>query len=111
MAWANDNKTVFYTSKNKVTLLGEKIYRHKAGTDSKLDKLVYEEEDETFYNGVYRSKSGKYIIIYNCSTLVSDYHILSADNPDGQFINLRLEVKNMSIVFNTIRTIFILFLI
>ena len=87
VAWANDNKTVFYTSKNKVTLLGEKIYRHKAGTDSKLDKLVYEEEDETFYNGVYRSKSGKYIIIYNSSTLVSDYHILSADNPGGQFIN------------------------
>ena len=87
VAWANDNKTVFYTSKNKVTLLGEKIYRHKAGTDSKLDKLVYEEDDETFYNGVYRSKSGKYIIIYNSSTLVSDYHILSADNPDGQFNN------------------------
>ena len=87
VAWANDNKTVFYTSKNKVTLLGEKIYRHKTGTDSKLDKLVYEEEDETFYNGVYRSKSGKYIIIYNSSTLVSDYHILSADNPDGQFNN------------------------
>ena len=87
VAWANDNKTVFYTSKNKVTLLGEKIYRHKAGTDSKLDKLVYEEDDETFYNGVYRSKSGKYIIIYNSSTLVSDYHILSADNPEGQFIN------------------------
>ena len=87
VAWANDNKTVFYTSKNKVTLLGEKIYRHKAGTDSKLDKLVYEEEDETFYNGVYRSKSGKYIIIYNSSTLVSDYHILSTDNPNGEFIN------------------------
>ena len=83
LAWANDNKTVFYTSKNKVTLLGVKIYRHKVGTDSNLDKLVYEEKDETFYNGVYRSKSGKYIIIYNSSTLVSDYHILSADNPDG----------------------------
>ena len=87
VAWANDNKTVFYTSKNKVTLLGEKIYRHKVGTDSNLDKLVYKEKDETFYNGVYRSKSGKYIIIYNSSTLVSDYHILSADNPDGEFLN------------------------
>ena len=87
LAWANDNKTVFYTSKNKVTLLGVKIYRHKVGTDSNLDKLVYEEKDETFYNGVYRSKSGKYIIIYNSSTLVSDYHILSADNPRGEFLN------------------------
>tara|TARA_B100000579_G_scaffold322516_1_gene272275 strand:- start:2110 stop:4206 length:2097 start_codon:yes stop_codon:yes gene_type:complete len=87
VAWANDNKTVFYTSKNKITLLGEKIYRHKIGTDSKKDKLIYEEKDETYYNGVYRSKSGKYIIIYNSSTLVSDYHIMSADNPDGEFKN------------------------
>ena len=87
VAWANDNKTVFYTSKNKTTLLGEKIYRHKMGTDSKKDELIYEEKDETFYNGVYRSKSGKYIIIYNSSTLVSDYHIMSADNPNGEFIN------------------------
>jgi len=87
VAWANDNKTVFYTSKNKITLLGEKIYRHKMGTDSKKDELIYEEKDETFYNGVYRSKSGKYIIIYNSSTLVSDYHIMSADNPNGEFIN------------------------
>ena len=87
IAWANDNETVFYTRKNKVTLLGEKIYRHKKGTDSKKDELVYEEKDKTYYNGVYRSKSGSYIIIYNSSTLVSDYHILSADDPDGDFIN------------------------
>ena len=86
-AWANDNKTVFYTSKNKVTLLGEKIFRHKIKTDYKKDVLMYFEKDETYYNGVYRSKSGQYIIIYNSSTLVSDYHILDANDPDGQFVN------------------------
>ena len=86
-AWANDNKTVFYTSKNKVTLLGEKIFRHKIKTDYKKDVLMYFEKDETYYNGVYRSKSGQYIIIYNSSTLVSDYHILNANDPDGQFVN------------------------
>ena len=87
VSWANDNKTVFYTSKNKVTLLGEKIYRHKLATHSDQDQLVYYEKDETYYNGVYRSKSGQYIIIYNSSTLVSDYHILDANEPDGKFIN------------------------
>ena len=86
-AWANDNSTVFYTSKNKVTLLGEKIFRHKIKTDYKEDVLMYFEKDETYYNGVYRSKSGQYIIIYNSSTLVSDYHILNANEPDGQFVN------------------------
>jgi len=87
VAWANDNETVFYTSKNKVTLLSEKIYRHKVGSDYKNDALVYTENDESYYIGVSRSKSGEYIIIYNSSTLVSDYHILRADNPEGDFKN------------------------
>ena len=87
VAWANDNRTVFYTSKNDVTLLSEKIWSHKLGSDSKSDKMVYHEKDDTFYNGVYRSKSGDYIIIYNQSTLVSDFHILNANNPDGDFMN------------------------
>ncbi|HCI15837.1 MAG: S9 family peptidase [Candidatus Marinimicrobia bacterium] len=87
VAWANDNETVFYTSKNKVTLLSEKIYRHKVGSDYKNDALVYTEDDESYYIGVSRSKSGEYIIIYNSSTLVSDYHILRADNPEGDFKN------------------------
>ena len=86
-AWANDNKTVFYTSKNITTLLSEKIYRHKIGSEPTKDVLVYKEDDIEYYTGVYRSKSGKYIIIWNNSTLVSDYHILSADNPNGNFAN------------------------
>tara|TARA_B100000686_G_scaffold110963_1_gene118167 strand:- start:1872 stop:3956 length:2085 start_codon:yes stop_codon:yes gene_type:complete len=85
VAWANDNKTVFYTSKNEITLLGEKIWRHKMGSKSSNDKLIYFEKDDTFYTGVYRSKSGKFIIIYHQSTLVSDYQILNADSPDGSF--------------------------
>ena len=87
VAWANDNETVFYTSKNETTLLGEKIWRHKMGSDFSNDELIYFEEDETFYTGVYRSKSGKFIIIYHQNTLVSDYQILNADNPNGSFKN------------------------
>tara|TARA_B100000767_G_scaffold97893_1_gene93898 strand:+ start:633 stop:2744 length:2112 start_codon:yes stop_codon:yes gene_type:complete len=85
LAWANDNKTIFYTSKNKITLLSEKIYRHEVGNNFKDDYLVYKENDNEFYSGVYRSKSGEYIIIWNSSTLVSDYQILSADEPRGEF--------------------------
>ena len=87
IAWANDNKTIFYTSKNKVTLISEKIYSHKVGSDPEKDIMVYKEDDITYYTGVYRSKSGEYIIIWNSSTLVSDYHILRTDNPDGNFVN------------------------
>ncbi len=84
-AWANDNKTVFYTTKNKVSLLSEKVHRHVLGEAGKKDEMVYQEKDPSFYIGVYRSKSGKYIMIYNNSTISSDYHILNTDNPGGNF--------------------------
>ena len=84
-AWANDNKTFFYTSKNKVSLLSEKIWRHELGSKTAKDVMVYHEKDPSFYIGVYKSKSDKYIIISEGSTLVSDYQILKADNPKGTF--------------------------
>jgi oligopeptidase B len=84
-AWANDNKTFYYTSKNKVSLLSEKIWRHELGSDMDADVMVYHEKDPSYYIGVYKSKSDDYIIIYNSSTLVSDYQILKADNPQGDF--------------------------
>ena len=84
-AWANDNKTFFYGTKHPVTLLPEKIYRHTLGDSPENDPLIYHEEDDTFYTYVYKSKSDKYIVIGNASTLVSDYRILRADNPFGEF--------------------------
>ncbi|MCP4459681.1 MAG: S9 family peptidase [Cytophagales bacterium] len=84
-AWSNDGQYYFYTTKNTVSLLSEKIWRHKLGTPIDEDVLVYEEKDPSYYIGVYNSKSDKFIIIYNSSTLVSDYHVLDADNPTGEF--------------------------
>ena len=84
-AWGNDNKTVFYTTKNEVTLLSEKIKRHAIGESVEDDMVVYQEKDPSFYIGVYGSKSGKYIIIANRSTLTNDYRILKADDPYGAF--------------------------
>lgn len=84
-AWANDNMTYFFTTKDKISLLSNKIWRHKLGTQSINDVMVYHEKDPSFYIGVYNSKSGDYVIIYNQSTLVSDYHVLDSKNPDGEF--------------------------
>ena len=84
-AWADDNRTFFYTTKNKVSLLSEKIVRHILGTNIQKDVVVYHEKDPSFYIGAYRSKSGKYIVIYNQSTLISDYHILKSNTPLDDF--------------------------
>ncbi|REE81890.1 oligopeptidase B [Lutibacter oceani] len=84
-AWASDNKTVFYTQQNPKTLRSEKIFRHVLGTDPALDVEVFYEEEEAFNTYVYRTKSDKYIIIGSHSTVSTEYRILKADNPTGEF--------------------------
>ncbi len=83
--WANDNNTLFYTLKNETTLRSEAIYKHKLGTDSKDDVLVFEEKDDTFSVGVYKTKSKKFLVISSYSTLTTEFQILKADTPDGKF--------------------------
>ncbi|NIX65263.1 S9 family peptidase [Gaetbulibacter sp. S0825] len=83
--WANDCKTLFYTSKNEQTLRSEKVFKHHLGTDSKNDKLVYHEKDDTFNVSVYKSKSRQYLIIGSHSTLTNEYQVLNADTPNANF--------------------------
>jgi len=83
--WANDNNTLFYTSKNEQTLRSEKIFKHILGTEPKNDELVYHEEDDTFNVSVHKSKSREYIIISSHSTLTNEYQILDANKPNSDF--------------------------
>ena len=83
--WADDNKTIFYSKQDEVTLRSDKIFKHKLSTSSTDDILVFNEEDETFGTYVYKSKSKKYIIIGSYSTLTSEMRILKANEPDGEF--------------------------
>ena len=85
ITWANDNKTYFYTRKDSVTLRSRWIVKHKLSTDYIKDQIVYEEKDEAYYIGIYKTKSKKYLVIESGSTLTDDFHILNADTPDGTF--------------------------
>jgi oligopeptidase B len=85
VTWANDNKTFFYTKKDSITLRSRWIVKHKLGADYKKDPNVFEEKDETFYTGVYKTKSNKYLVIWSGSTLTNDYQILDANTPDGKW--------------------------
>jgi oligopeptidase B len=83
-AWANDNKTVFYATKDS-TLRPYKILKHILGADPSQDVEIFHETDNTFNTYVYKSKSKKYIFIGSFSTLSSEFRFLDADNPDGEF--------------------------
>jgi oligopeptidase B len=84
--WANDNKTLFYTTKDETTLRSDKILKHRIGEPVEKDKIVYHEKDETFTVGISKSKSRKYLFIVSGQTLTAEYRYLDANKPDGDVI-------------------------
>ena len=93
--WANDNKTIFYTHQDKVTLRSDKVFKHKLGENFANDVLVFEEKDDTFNVDVSKEKSKKYIVISSSSTLTTEYRTLLADNPDGKFTIFQKRVRGL----------------
>ncbi|MDI5897134.1 S9 family peptidase [Flavobacterium sp. XS2P67] len=93
--WANDNKTIFYTRQDKVTLRSDKVFKHKLATDAVDDVLVFNEKDDTFNVSVSKEKSRKYIVIGSGSTLTTEYRILNSDTPDGEFVVFQPRVRGL----------------
>jgi len=77
--WANDNQHVFYIIKDE-SLRAYKVYRHKLGTDTSEDVLIFHEEDETFDVNVFKTKSMEYIFMASSSTISDEHHFIPADN-------------------------------
>ena len=98
--WANDNNTIFYSSQDETTLRSDKIFRHKLGTKQVDDVLVYFEKDETYSVEIAKSKSRKYLAIECGSTLTTEYQILEADNPDGNFRMFQKRVRGLEYSIN-----------
>lgn len=93
--WANDNKTLFYSTKDKKTLRSDKIHKHVLGTDAKKDELVYHEKDDTFTVYVAKTKSKKFIVIGSTSTLTSEFQTLNANEPNGKFKVFQPRVRGL----------------
>ena len=85
VAWANDNKTVFYSKQDLQTLRSYQVYRHELGTDPAQDELVFQEDDDTFRSFVFKTKSKKYLMIGSFHTLSSEIRFLDAGKPGGEF--------------------------
>lgn len=84
LAWANDNRTVFYARKHPDTLRSYRIFRHELGSDPANDALVFEETDETFSTFVFRTKSKRFIVVGSQQTLTSEFRYLDADKPRSE---------------------------
>ncbi len=85
LAWANDNRNIFYGTQDPDTLRASKIFRHTLGCPPSSDVPVFEETDEAFSVTVFKSKSKRYILIASHQTVSSEYRYLDADRPAGAF--------------------------
>ena len=85
IAWANDNRTLFYSKQDPTTLRPFQIYRHVLGTDATHDQLVYEESDETFVAYIFKTKSKKFLMMVSAHATSHEYRFLDADDSFGAF--------------------------
>ncbi len=83
LAWATDNKTLFYVTEDAVTKRNDKLFRHVLETD-KYD-LVYEEKDELFDIGVQRSRDKAVIMLGAFSKTSTEFRYIPADNLNAEW--------------------------
>jgi oligopeptidase B len=81
IVWANDNKTLFYSTEDAVSKRSDKFWRHTVGADT--SDLLYEEKDEKFDVGAGRSLDRKIIFVASYAKTSREYRYLPADDPSA----------------------------
>ncbi len=84
VAWAADNRTLFFTEEDDTTKRSHRLYRHVLGS-GEAPILLYEEKDERFRIGVERTRSGNFLLLTSASHTASEVRFLSARHAGGNF--------------------------
>ena len=77
IGWSEDNN-IFLFSRADSAL---RPYQVWAKTVDGEESLLYQEDDEKFRVGFYKSTSKEYIFLYSVSSLTNEYHFLSSKDP------------------------------
>ena len=80
-AWASDNKTFFYVTEDATTKRSDKFFRHVLGSDK--NELIYDEKDELFDIGAFRSLDRKVIFLEAFSKTSTEVRYLLASEPNA----------------------------
>jgi len=85
LAWAADNKTIFYVEEDETTKRSYRLHRQRLEGPS---ELVYEEKDEQFDIGVSETRSEAYLVLGIVSKDTSEMRLLRTNDPMGEFRTL-----------------------
>jgi len=81
VAWATDNKTLFYVTEDDVTKRNDKMFRHVLGSNKY--ELIYNEKDELFDIGVGRTRDKAVILLGAYSKTSNEFRYIPANDPDA----------------------------
>ena len=84
VVWNKNNDTIYYALKDPVTLIENKVFKHKVGTDTNEDILIYEEKDTEFHLHIFESRTKKYLNIYSSKTEASETWLLDLDDENSK---------------------------
>ena len=85
VAWAADNRTLFYTVEDEQQKRQYQLWRHVLITPHADDALIYQDDDERFNVAAGRTRDGKYLVLESASHTTTESRVLAADNPAGDF--------------------------
>jgi oligopeptidase B len=80
LAWANDNRTVYYVTFDSAKR-GDKVWRHSVGTPREQDVMLFHEPDVTFNVNLSRSRSGDWIVFGSSSFTSSELYVVPTADP------------------------------
>jgi oligopeptidase B len=83
IAWASDDRTVFYTRPDDA-MRPWQVWRHTIGTPAADDALVLQEDDDRFYAGVHRTRTGAFVVIDLGSKITSEVWLVDADDATSE---------------------------
>jgi oligopeptidase B len=83
VAWTEDGNTLFYSVEHPQTKRSYQVFRHPLGTSA--HDLVYEEKDERFNLGVWKSRDHKYLFVESGSHTTTEIRFKPADSAAGEW--------------------------
>jgi len=87
-AWSKDARAFFYTRPDDA-MRPHQLWRHRMGTDTSTDVLVFQEDDERFFLDIDSSRSEDLLFITLQSQTTSEGWLLESADPEGEFRCIR----------------------
>ena len=107
--WSPCNKIIYYTKKDPVTLITNKVLKHVVGESEIKDIVIYEEKDPEFNLSIGKSRSKKYLYIYIGKTESSETLLLDLEEKNSELISiLPREEKHLYSVEDTPECFYVL---